>query len=666
MKAQINSVSLRLAVVALVLLWHCAGFANATDSLKNLLSKTTDICGRAEISNSIAESFQFSNADSSLVYANSAYEFSKQCGDKTGEGISLLNIATAYDLAGNYSAALKNALDARKIFDAHKADGQLAACLHLLGRISFHQSETADGENKTGFYEDALAYYEEALAIERSLGNQLGVVNNSIEIGYVKFSLGDTQGALAILQDALKISEQFPDDRNYIHNIAKSSYNISVVYIEQDSILDAIEFLTKAVSADSVLGNKEGLAGIRLAEMYMLSGDNETAAKLALQNYDTALVYGYKLRQKQATDVLYRALANMGDFKNGFNYLLINKSLGDSLRNADHTKEITALEMNYEFEKKEKLKEEEHQRQVAKQNMVIYSAIAVIIVVLVIAVFIFRSYREKRKNNERLQHAYDIIEEKNTDILGSIRYAKRIQEAVLPPEKMVNEILPDSFILYKPKDMVSGDFYWTEKLENGYAFAVVDCTGHGVPGAFMSIIGHNAFHRVVHEFNLDTPGSMLDKLSELVQETLRQEGDINIRDGMDIALCIIRENNGRKTLEFAGANNPLYLLSNNTISEIKANKQHIGASESKVAFTTSVVELKGNEIIYIFTDGYADQFGGAKGKKFMYKPFKELLISIAHLPMAEQKNILEQKIEEWKGNFEQIDDICVMGVRIPE
>lgn len=639
-------------------------FGNTVDSLKHILSTTQEACEKARLCNLISGESQLHDAAEALRYAEKALDEAKRCPDKLSKGRALLNMASAFDLSGKYSEALKNALKARKIFENQGAKKELAVCLHRLGVISYHQSETTEGTNKTGFYESALRYYDEAYSIEKERGNELGMLDNKIEIAYVKFNMGDADTALSILNEALRISLKHPDNNNYIHNVAKSSYNISLIHIARDSLELAISYLAKAVAADSILGNKEGLAGIRLAELYMLSGDNITAIEFAKRYYDTALTYGYKLRQKQASDVLYRALAGEGDFDQAYHYLLINKSLGDSLRNEDHIKEMTTLELNYEFEKKQKQKDAERKAEIERTNRIIYGGLVVLLIIIIIAYLNYRNYRAKQRNNERLQMAYHIIEEKNHDILGSIRYAKRIQEAILPPPEMAQRILMNSFILFRPKDVVSGDFYWMEKTKDGCAFAVVDCTGHGVPGAFMSIIGHNALHRAVNEFKMDTAGSILDKMNELVEETLRQKGNTEIRDGMDISLCVVKNKKGKKILEFAGANNSLYVLVEGAITELKANKQPIGAYEKKTPFTTQTLEITGKETVYLFTDGYADQFGGEKGKKFMYRSFKELLVSIEGLPLSEQKKILDERIDSWKGNFEQIDDICVMGVKL--
>jgi serine phosphatase RsbU (regulator of sigma subunit) len=257
------------------------------------------------------------------------------------------------------------------------------------------------------------------------------------------------------------------------------------------------------------------------------------------------------------------------------------------------------------------------------------------------------------------------LDEINQDITASIRYAKRIQDAILPPDDYVRKHLPNTFVLFKPKDIVSGDFYWMDDRNNHIIFAAVDCTGHGVPGAFMSIVGHNLLDRVVAEHNISEPAKILDELNKGISDTLRQSQleDNTVRDGMDIALCTFDRSTG--VLQFAGAFNPLWLIRGQELIEIKANKFPIGNSRSgeQNKFTNHQIPLQKGDTVYIFSDGYCDQFGGPAGKKFKASALRQLLLSSQHLNMDEQRELLDKTIEDWKGNHEQVDDILVIGTR---
>lgn len=278
---------------------------------------------------------------------------------------------------------------------------------------------------------------------------------------------------------------------------------------------------------------------------------------------------------------------------------------------------------------------------------------------------LYESLEDKvRERTAEVVKQKEIIEEKNKNITDSIIYAKRIQDATLPAKELVRNYLHDSFVLFKPKDIVSGDFYWIERVEETILFAVVDCTGHGVPGAFLSLIGHNSLNQIVNELKIYQPNKILEELNRIVSKTLHNstEGTINIKDGMDMAICSL--NLSTNLLQFAGAFNPLYLVRDGNMEEIKGDKFPIGAGFTlNPEFTNNVIQLKEGDCIYLFSDGYADQFGGPKGKKFKYSRFKEILVEINDKDMSEQHDILNNMIEEWQGDLEQIDDVCVIGIR---
>ncbi|MDP2388017.1 MAG: SpoIIE family protein phosphatase [Bacteroidota bacterium] len=275
---------------------------------------------------------------------------------------------------------------------------------------------------------------------------------------------------------------------------------------------------------------------------------------------------------------------------------------------------------------------------------------------------VVRQKEEILGKNEELEVLY-------TQVTDSIRYAKRIQEAILPPESVVSSILPNSFILYKPKDIVSGDFYWLDKKENRSMVAAVDCTGHGVPGAFMSIVGYNLLKDIVTNSSLTAPGEIMDAMSDGVNKTLHNktkngaEGG-QTKDGMDMTLVSI--DYAKMELQFAGANNPLYIIRNGEIIQYKADKFPIGYSifDEPKKYTTHTIPVQKKDTVYIFSDGYADQFGGPKGKKLMLGKFREILFEASKLPVEEQKQFLNETIESWKGNHEQVDDILVIGINL--
>jgi serine phosphatase RsbU (regulator of sigma subunit) len=270
--------------------------------------------------------------------------------------------------------------------------------------------------------------------------------------------------------------------------------------------------------------------------------------------------------------------------------------------------------------------------------------------------------------NEELKQLYEITNNQKDEIISSILYAQRIQSAVLPQEAYITELLNENFILYKPKDIVSGDFYWIKLVKNYIIVASADCTGHGVPAAFMSMLGISLLNEIVQRREITQANHVLNELRKQIKHSLRQTGKKEeSRDGIDIALCVI--DSEKNIMQYAGANNPLYLISNNAgepvLKEFKADPMPVGVHfSSDKSFTNHEIQLEIGDIFYIFSDGYADQIGGENNGRFTTANFKKLLLEIHDLPMYEQKEMLEQALKEWMGIHPQIDDILVIGARV--
>jgi PAS domain S-box-containing protein len=263
---------------------------------------------------------------------------------------------------------------------------------------------------------------------------------------------------------------------------------------------------------------------------------------------------------------------------------------------------------------------------------------------------------------ERKQ-ATDELTQINKDIFDSLHYAKSIQEAILPPKELFADAFQDAFVFYEPRDIVSGDFYWFEQRGPISVFAVVDCTGHGVPGAFMSLMGNDYLASIITDQNITTPGHALSMLNARILQALKQTGAVGeSKDGMDVALCAYNQDSGM--LQYAGARNPLYIVRDGDLQEIKATKESVGGDTRDKTFQDHQIQLQSGDQIYLFSDGYADQFGGKRGKKLMYKPFKKLLLDNSIFPMKKQLAALQSYFYDWKGDLEQVDDVCVLGVKI--
>jgi len=320
---------------------------------------------------------------------------------------------------------------------------------------------------------------------------------------------------------------------------------------------------------------------------------------------------------------------------------------------------------------------------IEQQQLILYLSIIFILLLVGLGYFIYRSYKIKKQANIALEQKNILIEKQNVEIteqrdhardqrdriaaqkkeiMDSIVYARRIQKAILPNIEMIQESLEHFFILFKPRDIVSGDFYWESRVDDEIIIIAADCTGHGVPGAFMSMLGVTFLNEIVNSKKITQPGKILDLLRDKVIHSLNQQYDNPLRDGMDIS--VITYNFATKQVSFAGANNPLFLIHEGELTEIKADKMPIALYDKMVSFSNKNVELQEGDCLYIFSDGFVDQFGGPKDKKFMKKRFKQILIDNYKLPMEEQKELLDKAYEEWKGEGEQVDDVLVIGLKV--
>jgi serine phosphatase RsbU (regulator of sigma subunit) len=385
--------------------------------------------------------------------------------------------------------------------------------------------------------------------------------------------------------------------------------------------------------------------------------------------------------KKSLADVYYNLsvnLSKLNDFQQSNVFMMEYIALNDTINNIENRKTIHDLAIKYESEKKEqenKILSQENE----KKQLSIYFSLAALSLVFLILLIIFRNNRIKAKINKKLEFQNNLIEEqkktlekqhflleeKNKEVTDSIKYAERIQGAILPPDQKWNYILPNSFVLNKPKDILSGDFYWIAETEESIFVAAADCTGHGVPGALISIVNFNLLNKAVLERGLSSPAKILDSVNQWLTESLNQtDEESTIKDGMHISLISINKLNGQ--VLYAGANNPLYLFKNNELFEYKADKFPVGAyiNEQINQFTDKEIDCKYGDTIYLFSDGFADQFGGEFGKKYKYRQFKEKLFEAKSFAINEQKDFLHREYINWRGKHEQTDDILVIGIKL--
>jgi tetratricopeptide (TPR) repeat protein len=637
--------------------------------------------------------------------------------NKKGIAASLNNIGNIYSDQGNNSEALKNYLAALKIKEETADKKGIAASLNNIGLIYWYQ----------GNYPEALKNYLACLKIYEETGDKKGIASSLNNIGLIYSDQGNYPEAHKNYLACLRISEETGDKKG----IAASLNNIGNVYWYQGNYPEALKNCLACLKIYEETGDKHGIASSlgSIGSVYTKTGKAEEGRNFILQALLLSNEIGALDFVKNNYLFLSEADSALGNYQASFENYKQYIIYRDSLLNEENTQNTIQQQMQYEFDKKEALTQAEQNKKDAlaleeleQQKMQRNGFIAGFSLMMLLAGVSYRNYRNKQKANMLLAHKNEVIEEKQKEILDSINYAKRIQAAILPPERIVKQYLPNSFILYKPKDIVAGDFYWMHlslnpspqgegkavlnpvgiaeqsplSLRRGAGgevifFAAADCTGHGVPGAMVSVVCNNALNRSVREYGITDPGKILDKTREIVIQEF-EKSDEEVKDGMDISLCTIetlpsslssQERVGVR-LKYAGANNPLWVIrpchserreesidaslplsmTDFELLEVKPNKQPIGKYAEPKPFTTHTIELEKGDTIYLFTDGFADQFGGPKGKKFKYAQLKELLLSIQDKTMEDQSQILNQKFEEWKGNLEQVDDVCIIGVRV--
>jgi serine phosphatase RsbU (regulator of sigma subunit) len=415
-----------------------------------------------------------------------------------------------------------------------------------------------------------------------------------------------------------------------------------------------------------------------LAAMFYEMKQYEKAIDNSLHTLDILHKIGSFEYEVQVYDLLAKVYAANHQFDKAYDYHVRYLEMKDSVSALEGEKHVLEMQTKYETEKKENeikaltQQNEIQDLQLNKNKVIIYAIIAGFILLVFMAIMIYKRYTLKRdanaqleEQNGRIQLQKEIIEQKNKDITDSIIYAKRIQEAILPSVEVLRSSLKDAFVFFKPKDIVSGDFYFYEETSDGrYYFAAVDCTGHGVPGAFMSIVGHNALKQSINEFGKRKPAEILNQMNGILKSTLHSDdNDKSVKDGMDINLCCYDPSKG--TLEYAGAFNPLWCVNGKELKEIKGDKFPIGeyAFEGERFFMNHEIKIQEGDCFYLFTDGFADQFGGERGKKFKYKNLQELLISMQGLDMTKQMESLDVTLQNWKGQLEQVDDILILGLK---
>ena len=647
------------------------------DSLKKCFHTNPSIKKRLDAAINLSGSFVQTNLfDSSFHYINLAIPLAENNDSLRNELASLYSArAITFIYKGsNNSQALNSIMKSMQISAATKDSASLSNDFNIIGIIHLDMKA----------YEKAREYWLKGLEINVLTKNEENNINSYGNLGNVEAELHKYDSALLYFNKSLYLSKKYKD----FHSEVSSLMNIGDVYIRMKNFPQALDYTHQSMDE----AQKTGF-GMKNPKLYLNLGLIYTGIKnfkKAHENYDISLRIEEGIKNpdeyRQIYDGLSKLYAAENNFTKAYEYHQLFSNYSDSVYNSENLQAMSDIKTKYEVEKKEgdfkvqtEKEELRNEAELRKQKLIQIFLLVGFVMLAFVAFFIFRGYRIKKKANDVITKQKEEIENKNiqleaayTEIQDSINYAQLIQQASLPAIEKLKDAFPDSAVVYRPKNIVSGDFYYFhEVLENNkhsFILAVCDCTGHGVPGAFMSLIGIEQLNKIVGERKIYKPSLILDALHTGVREALKQ--DVNeSRDGMDVILCKITPDKNETVIEYAGANRPLWIFKKNddiySFEEIKADKRAIGGLETSEQqnFTNQNITLKKGDSIYCSTDGYADQFGGDKGKKLMVKKFQSLLLEIGNHPMSVQEKEIVDCYKNWKGKLEQVDDVCVIGMK---
>lgn len=571
---------------------------------------------------------------------------------------SYLRIGILYMEQGNYPEALKCFLSSLKLSEL---SGNKKIMAKSYGRIGMLYSEQ---NNITS----ALDNYFKCLNAYKSINDNEGIAYAYNNIGVEYKKMNQLQNALKYHKDALKIFEILKDE----NGIAKSYNNIGAIFSDQKKHSEALKYCLYSLEIKERLNDKKTLpySYINIAGI-----NNDLKKHVTAKKYlEKALIISKEIKSKYLIQEVYSALAKVdsciGNHKSEIENYKLYIRYRDSLNNEEAYKKTIQTQLTHDFEKRQEIAKIEHKNELIiqakvageknkKQKLITYLVATGLFLVILFSGFIFKSLRVVKNQKSIIEHQKSEVEVKNKEITDSINYAKRIQYTLLAHADFLKENIPYNFVYFNPKDIVSGDFYWATKHDDKFYLAVCDSTGHGVPGAFMSLLNIGFLSEAISEKGIEKPNDVFDYVRMKLTNTISKEGQ---KDGFDgILVCFDQKTN---SITYAAANNAPILIQQGNLTELDANRMPVGVGERKENFTLYTIDAKPGDVLYLYTDGYADQFGGPKGKKFKYKQLNELLLAIHSKTVTEQHSELKHAFENWRGDLEQVDDVCLIGIKI--
>jgi len=605
-------------------------------------------------------------------------------GEKYSVGRVYLRLANSNFRLARYDIAIAHYQEAHPIFVEVNSQAGISAVLNGMALIYFSQN----------FPEKALDIHFQQLELAREMGDQreIGRSLDAIANAYSQIASDSLSKKFGSdFQDSIKIEESdqylelFRDALDYYYQaleiresiddksgVAGTLYNLGIAYLNSGKPDQARQYLERSLILNQELNERASQSDLylRIGQVYLAYGNLDEASRYLQQSLEIALELDIKNTLEYVylnLSVLYARLRNL---EQALTYVKLHSAVRDTMNLTEKTDQIADMQVKYETEATEKenallvAQSELADIRLRQQRIILTITIIAIGIFLVMVVQLIRQNNLKRKANRKLAQSNTLITEQKKEITDSIQYASRIQNAMLPPGDYVDKLLPERFIIFMPRDIVSGDYYYITEKDNKIICVTADCTGHGVPGAFMSMLGIAFLNEIISKQAELHTDEMLGELRSHVIKSLHQTGkEGESQDGMDLAVYIadLKE----MKIEFSGANNSLFVFRNGEMIEAKADKMPIGShTRARESFTRHNLDLKKGDMIYTFTDGYPDQFGGPRQRKFMIRNFREMLRKINKNSVKEQKKIMEETLADWMADTDQVDDILVIGVRI--
>jgi len=640
--------------------------------------------------------YMFSQPDSAYHYAQLQYDFAERIGSERFMGNALNAQGTSFHIRGDYAKAIDHYALSLAIYEKidqkrgisstlsniggiYEQQGDYAKAIDCFARSLSIDEEMGDKEgiaanlnNIGSLYQDqkdltrAMDYHVRSLSIREEMGDMQGVAASLNNIGNINKERGNLEQAMAHYARSLAIMEEMGDKGG----IAIGLNNIGNIHKERGDLEEAMAHYARSLAIREEMGDKRGIAKslMNIVSVHQARGDHALTVSQGTKALDLARETGTVLVTKDAASILHASYKALGNHRMALEMYELHIAMRDSIESEENQREVMRQQFQYDYDKKEALTALEQEKkdaiaeeQLRRREVYLAAAAGITFLLGIMSLMAFFAYRAKAKVNVILEKKNHLIGEQKKEITDSIQYAENIQRALLPQTDVLRAIFPDSFILFRPKDIVSGDFYWMAERNGTVFLAVGDCTGHGVPGAMLSVIGLNSLNRCISDLGLFRPKDVLMQMTLDLLVTFEGAG-AQVRDGMDIALCAIDLK--ARTLTYAGANNPLWIARNGEMLVLKAARRAVGFHDGVAAFTQEETALQKGDAIYLSSDGFQDQMGGPSGKKYMTRRFRELLLSTSTLPMDGQHLAILQEFTTWKGDSEQTDDVCVMGVRV--